>query len=198
MTLRWQGRQRFSGWRLAVNGVVDLDTECRATTGLQGAIAKLATAWIIDLADGDEVALYVANHSSTVDIDFERGRIVATSVAGFGPQGPTGPTGATGPAGPGVATGGTTGDLLVKQSSTDFDTAWQAFGLDDLSDVDTSGVAGGDTLVYNATSTNFEVREAALPIINTDGDAGRQIYVGSVDPAVSYTPVTGDVWIEVP
>jgi hypothetical protein len=57
---------------------------------LQGAIAKLATAWIIDLADGDEVALYVANHSSTVDIDFQRGRIVATSVAGFGPQGPTG------------------------------------------------------------------------------------------------------------
>jgi hypothetical protein len=115
------GPAKVLGLALAVNGVVDLDTECRATTGLQGAIAKLATAWIIDLADGDEVALFVANHSSTVDIDFQRGRIVATSVAGFGPQGPTG---ATGPTGPGVATGGTTGDLLVKQSSTDFDTAW--------------------------------------------------------------------------
>jgi hypothetical protein len=118
------GATKVLGLALAINGVVDLDTECRATTGLQGAIAKLATAWIIDLADGDEVALFVANHSSTVDIDFQRGRIVATSVAGFGPQGPTG---ATGPAGPGVATGGTTGDLLVKQSGTDFDTAW--FGL---------------------------------------------------------------------
>jgi hypothetical protein len=64
---------------------------------MQGAIAKLATAWIIDLADGDEVALYVANHSSTVDIDFQRGRIVATSVAGFGPQGPAGATGPIGP-----------------------------------------------------------------------------------------------------
>jgi hypothetical protein len=119
------GATKVLGLALAVNGVVDLDTECRATTGLQGAIAKLATAWIIDLADGDEVALFVANHSSTVDIDFQRGRIVATSVAGFGPQGPTGATGATGPAGPGVATGGATGQVLVKQSSTDFDTAWK-------------------------------------------------------------------------
>jgi hypothetical protein len=84
------GAAKVLGLALAVNGVVDLDTECRATTGIQGAIAKLATQWIIDLADGDEVALYVANHSSTVDIDFERGRIVATSVAGFGPQGPQG------------------------------------------------------------------------------------------------------------
>jgi hypothetical protein len=84
------GATKVLGLALAVNGVVDLDTECRATTGLQGAIAKLATAWIIDLADGDEVALFVANHSSTVDIDFQRGRIVATSVAGFGPQGPQG------------------------------------------------------------------------------------------------------------
>jgi hypothetical protein len=66
---------------------------------LQGAIAKLATAWIIDLADGDEVALFVANHSSTVDIDFERGRIVATSVAGFGPQGVQGPQGPQGDTG---------------------------------------------------------------------------------------------------
>jgi len=33
-------------------------------------------------------------------------------------------------------------------------------------------------------------------IINTDGDAGITIYVGSIDPDVAYTPVTGDVWIE--
>jgi hypothetical protein len=94
------GPAKVLGLALAVNGVVDLDTECRATTGLQGAIAKLATAWIIDLADGDEVALYVANHSSTVDIDFQRGRIVATSVAGFGPQGVQGDQGIQGVQGP--------------------------------------------------------------------------------------------------
>jgi hypothetical protein len=38
--------------------------------------------------------------------------------------GPTGPTGATGPTGPGVAAGGTTGQALVKNSNTDYDTEW--------------------------------------------------------------------------
>jgi hypothetical protein len=38
----------------------------------------------------------------------------------------------------------------------------------------------------------------APPIINTDGDPGDKIYVGSVDPDTLYTLQTGDVWIEVP
>ena len=44
-----------------------------------------------------------------------------------GPQGPrglTGSTGSTGAAGPGVATGGTTGQILAKNSSTNYDTYW--------------------------------------------------------------------------
>lgn len=41
-----------------------------------------------------------------------------------GAAGPTGPTGATGPAGPGLPTGGTTGQAAVKQSATNYDTAW--------------------------------------------------------------------------
>jgi hypothetical protein len=35
-------------------------------------------------------------------------------------------------------------------------------------------------------------------IINTDGDPGQTLYVGTVDPSVDYSPVTGDVWLEVP
>lgn len=38
-----------------------------------------------------------------------------------GPQGPVGPTGAQGPAGEGVPTGGSAGEVLVKQSATDYD-----------------------------------------------------------------------------
>jgi hypothetical protein len=45
-------------------------------------------------------------------------------IAGTGATGPTGPAGATGAAGPGVPTGGTQGQRLTKQSSTDYDTAW--------------------------------------------------------------------------
>ena len=47
-----------------------------------------------------------------------------------GPQGPAGkqgPAGAPGPAGPGVATGGTTGQVLAKKSNTNYDTEWVDF-----------------------------------------------------------------------
>jgi hypothetical protein len=81
------GATRQLGLGLAVGGVFDPDTECRATTGQAGAIAKLATAWIIDLADGAEVSMVVANFTNDNSIQFQRGRIVAISVAGFGPQG---------------------------------------------------------------------------------------------------------------
>lgn len=49
---------------------------------------------------------------------------------GLGPQGPEGPTGPegpegpTGPSGPGVASGGTTGQILKKKSGTNYDTEW--------------------------------------------------------------------------
>lgn len=36
----------------------------------------------------------------------------------------SGPTGPTGPAGEGVPTGGTTGQVLAKNSNTNFDTEW--------------------------------------------------------------------------
>jgi hypothetical protein len=84
------------GLILALNGVTIAETECRGTTSASGAISKLHTAWIIDLADDDEVALFVANHSSTTAISFQRGRIVVNGVTGYGPAGPTGPTGAPG------------------------------------------------------------------------------------------------------
>ena len=41
-----------------------------------------------------------------------------------GPQGAQGPRGATGPAGPGIADGGAPGQILVKKTSSNFDTKW--------------------------------------------------------------------------
>lgn len=43
---------------------------------------------------------------------------------GTGPTGLAGPTGPSGPAGPGVPLGGTNGQILAKNSSTDLDTVW--------------------------------------------------------------------------
>lgn len=45
---------------------------------------------------------------------------------GQGPAGATGAPGAQGPAGPGLVVGGTTGQILVKKSATDYDTQWVA------------------------------------------------------------------------
>ena len=42
-----------------------------------------------------------------------------------GPQGPTGATGPQGPAGAGVPTGGTEGQIIVKNSSTNYDASWE-------------------------------------------------------------------------
>lgn len=63
--------------------------------------------------------------------------------------------------------------------------------------------------IWNATATALEgvaddldTAEAAIltkaTMINTDGDPGKTIYVGAIDPDVAYTPAVGDVWIETP
>ena len=43
-----------------------------------------------------------------------------------GATGPAGPTGATGPAGPGVAAGGTSGQVLIKNSAANYDSTWSS------------------------------------------------------------------------
>jgi hypothetical protein len=47
-----------------------------------------------------------------------------------GPPGARGPEGPQGDPGPGVPVGGITGDVLIKQSGTDYDTAWETHPAD--------------------------------------------------------------------
>ena len=74
------GNNKALGVKLALNGVVIDATECRANTGGTNEQAKLMTSWMVELDDGDEVSLFIANHSSDVDIAFQRGRLVASEV----------------------------------------------------------------------------------------------------------------------
>jgi hypothetical protein len=74
------GNNTILGLRLAVNGTSIATTECRASTSVAGQEAKLVTNALIQLAAGDEVSLFVANHTNTVDLDLRRGRIVATEI----------------------------------------------------------------------------------------------------------------------
>ena len=67
--------------------------------------------------------------------------------------------------------------------------------------------------IWNATADDIEQAEADIAaaeanitslqngkanIVNTNSNAGKTIYVGSIDPDVAYTPAIGDVWIQVP
>ena len=74
------GNNKVLGIKLAKNGTAIDQTECRAFTGSGNEEAKLVTNWMISMAANDEVALFIANHSSNVDITFARGRLVATEV----------------------------------------------------------------------------------------------------------------------
>jgi hypothetical protein len=74
------GNNKTLGVKLALNGVAIDESECRAFTGSSAQEAKLVTSWIIEMDQNDEVALYAANISDTVNIDLQRARIVATAV----------------------------------------------------------------------------------------------------------------------
>jgi microcystin-dependent protein len=102
------GNNKTLGVKLALNGTPIDESECRAFTGSSAQEAKLVTSWIIEMDENDEVALFAANISDTVNIDLQRARIVAAAVTQpglTGPTGATGETGATGPTGPTGATG---------------------------------------------------------------------------------------------
>jgi hypothetical protein len=67
-------------------------------------------------------------------------------VGNTGPTGATGATGATGPTGPGVPTGGSVGQVLAKNSGTDYDTHWISAGSGgDLTKIATVACSGGET-----------------------------------------------------
>jgi len=76
------GNNHVVGLKLAKNGVAIDATECRAGTG-QGSVnfAKTVTNWLVEVEDGDEVSLFVADFTGTAALTVQRCRLVATFVA---------------------------------------------------------------------------------------------------------------------
>ncbi len=102
-----------------------------------------------------------------------------------GPTGATGATGATGPAGPGVAAGGTTGQILAKNSATDYDTEWV--------DTPPPAITATSPIVWNSgTSTlsfdaiaNAQLQTPMLDYVKNDTGGsvtkGQAVYVSGAD-----------------
>lgn len=69
--------------------------------------------------------VYTKVSSTDFDANWQTSSGGATGPAGpAGPTGPTGPAGAAGATGAGVPTGGVAGQMLAKNSGTDYDTKW--------------------------------------------------------------------------
>jgi len=80
--------------------------------------------------------------------------------------------------------GGTTGQVLSKASDTDYDVAWTDISteLSSLDDVDVTGLADGNALIYDSGTLTW------IP-----GDAGGNFEVSETAPA---TPGNGDTWFD--
>jgi hypothetical protein len=74
------GNNSTLGVKLAKNGTAIDSSECRAFTGSGAQEAKLVTSWMVELADGDEISLFIANHSNSTDLVLKRGRLIAVEV----------------------------------------------------------------------------------------------------------------------
>lgn len=90
----------------------------------------------------------------------ETGEIGATGPQGE--QGPQGETGPQGPAGPGLPTGGTAGQIIRKNSSTDYDTKWDDFPnvlvlkghVNSINELPSLGQVSGELISTSCNYTN--------------------------------------------
>lgn len=102
-----------------------------------------------------------------------------------GPQGPKGDTGATGPAGVGIATGGTTGQVLAKKSNSDYDTEWVDQEGGGGASLPTGGTTGQVLAKKSDADDDVEWSDYATTTVSN----GRLIKI-TTNPS-SYTTVTG-------
>lgn len=104
----------------------------KGTDGVTPTI-KAASGAHINATGTPSVTTATSGNTTTFTFDYLKGAQGPQGVKGDtgaqGPQGVKGDKGATGPAGPGIATGGTTGQYLVKNSTTNYDTKWATLDL---------------------------------------------------------------------
>jgi hypothetical protein len=144
-----------------------------------------------------KLRLYHSNGGSslhTTSIDY-----AALELTNQGPQGPRGPTGATGNVGPGVASGGTTGQLLIKNSGTNYDTAWSS-SVPSLT-VTGNLVAGNISttgVTYSSNTANSTAIGTGALIVDGGASFAKDVWIGGTLHApnldiTTYTQLTVDV-----
>lgn len=143
-----------------------------STPGLMGVVASTTVGTTTTGAAGSSASVNNSGTSVNAVLNFTIPQ---------GAQGATGATGATGPigpAGPGVATGGTTGQVLAKLSSTNYDTTWinaggsvTSVGLTAPSFLNVSGspVTTSGTLALSYSGTPLPVANGGTGVTASSG-----------------------------
>jgi hypothetical protein len=88
-----------------------------------------------------------ASHLSKIDY-------LALQLSAQGSQGPRGATGAQGSVGSGVASGGTVGQILIKNSSTNYDTSWSNNLINAYNGANSAGSYANSAYTQANTATN--------------------------------------------
>ena len=169
--------------------------------------------YYLRMSSGDVYLKTAGTYSVVANILGPTGPTGPTGATGAtGATGPTGATGATGPTGAtgaGVATGGSTGQYLRKNSGTDYDTTWDTLDAADIPNLDaakiTSGVLALARLFASAPSAYQLIRA------NSAGTGLEGVYTGwfktlapsdvpigtSVADMISLSfPSAGTYWLE--
>lgn len=117
-------------------------------------------------------------------------------VGNTGPTGPQGTTGAAGPTGPGVAAGGSTGQMLSKNSATDYDTIWvpaPSGGGGGNMATDPLWAAKGDLAVGTGAATAVRLAVGANGLVATADStqaSGIKWAAADISMAVALAPTT--------
>jgi len=99
--------------------------------------------------------------------------------------------GVAGPPGPGVAPGGTTGQVLVKASNTNYDTEWSNVGAGNV----VGPVSSTDNAVARFNGTTGELLQNSLVTVGDDGEVAGVAYLDfQNNPGVSPTDPGSLYW----
>lgn len=146
------------------------------------------TTTITDGADGTAATISVgttstlpAGSSATVTNSGTSGAAVFNFGIPKGDKGDTGDTGATGPAGPGVPTGGTTGQVLTKNGSANYDTIWSTLSIPTVNDATLTVTQGGSTLGSFTANSNTDTT-IDIPSASGSPTGSITMFAGSTAP----------------
>jgi hypothetical protein len=159
----------------------------------KGAYDNAVTYVVGDMVDyqGSSYILYNASGYSAGTLP--------TNTTYWGVVAEKGATGATGATGAGVATGGTTGQVLAKQSATDFDTGWETLTKSSvgLGNVDNTSDANKPISTATQTALNTKANSGDLATVAITGDYDDLSNKPTIPPAAPVDSVNGQTGVVV-